>query len=65
MLRGPYPFECASIEPKSLSQNLDDFSAPHLTPSPEACDMTGGVAGVVLYVRIPRGGIGGGVLSAG
>lgn len=56
-----YPFKCARLEPKSLSRNLDDFSAPHLTPSPEAYDMTGGVAGVVLYGRIPRGG----VLSAG
>lgn len=53
--------ECAHLEPKSLSRNLDDFSSPHLTPSPEACDVPGGVAGVVLYVRIPRGGM----LSAG
>lgn len=53
--------QIARLEPKSLSRNLDDFSSPHLTPSPEACDVPGGVAGVVLYVRIPRGG----VLSAG
>lgn len=46
---------CALLEPKSLSRNLADFSSPHLTPSPEACDVSGGVAGVVLYVRIPRG----------
>lgn len=52
---------CSRREPKSISRNLDDFSSPHLTPSPEAYDVPGGVAGVVLYVRIPRGG----VLSAG